>query len=112
MKYGILLSTIAGTAMTGAALADPIEGNWRTQNGETAAIGECGEAYCIILKTGDHAGKRIGRLSGGNGKYGGTVTDPVDDRTYSGSATVSGANMRLKGCALKIFCKTQNWERK
>ncbi len=111
MGKRLLLAIAASVAMTGAALADPIEGNWRTQSGETAAIGKCGGAYCITLKTGDHAGKRIGRLAGGDGNYSGTITDPDDDKEYSGSASVSGSNMRLKGCALKIFCKTQNWKK-
>ncbi len=92
-----------------AAAADPIEGNWKTQSGETAAIGNCGGSFCITLKTGKYAGKSIGKLSGAAGKYSGTITDPADDKTYSGAATVSGASMSLKGCALKVFCKTQKW---
>jgi uncharacterized protein (DUF2147 family) len=97
-------------AMTGFALAaEPIEGNWRTQSGETASITNCGGAYCITLKTGKHAGKRIGKVSGSGAKYSGTVTDPADDKTYSGSARVNGSSMKLKGCAYKVFCKTQIW---
>lgn len=101
---------LAMTAVT--AMADPIEGNWRTQSGETAAIASCGGAYCITLKSGKHSGKRIGKMSGSGGNYSGTITDPADDKTYSGSATVAGASMKLKGCALKIFCKTQTWTKR
>ncbi|PHP68323.1 hypothetical protein CSC94_06655 [Zhengella mangrovi] len=109
-----LLSLAAATfALTAvAAAAEPIEGNWKTQSGETASIASCGGAYCITLKTGDYKGKRIGQLSGSGGSYSGTITDPADDKTYSGSAKVTGASMKLKGCALKIFCKTQTWTKR
>ncbi|HMQ57504.1 MAG TPA: DUF2147 domain-containing protein [Rhizobiaceae bacterium] len=108
--------TIAATAaalmlMTAGALADPIEGNWKTASGETAGIGKCGGSFCITLKTGKYKGKQIGKVALKGKSYVGTVTDPDDDKTYSGSATVNGGSMKLKGCALKIFCKTQNWSK-
>ncbi len=93
------------------AFADIIEGNWKTESGETAAISKCGGSFCIKLKTGTYAGKSIGKMKGGNGSYDGTITDPADDKEYSGSAKVSGASMKMKGCALKIFCKTQTWKK-
>lgn len=107
----ILAGAIAG-ALTVPALADPIEGNWRTQSGETAAISKCGGAFCITLKSGAHAGKQIGRMSAkGDAKYSGSITDPSDDKTYSGSATLNGGSMKMTGCALKIFCKSQTWSK-
>lgn len=107
----ILAGAMAG-ALTVPALADPIEGNWRTQSGETAAISPCGGAFCITLKTGAHAGKRIGQMSAkGANRYSGSITDPSDDKTYSGSATLNGPSMKMTGCALKIFCKSQTWNR-
>ena len=68
---GVLLA-----AMSAPALADPIEGNWKTKSGETAAIAACGGDYCVQLKTGAHAGKRIGKMTGSNGKYSGTNHRP------------------------------------
>ena len=68
--------TVIGALMMtiGAALADPIEGNWRTEAGSTAAIGACGAGYCITLKTGKHAGKRIGTFqANGGGRYSGKM---------------------------------------
>ena len=97
--------------MTALAFADTIEGDWRTQSGETAGIAKCGGSFCIKLKTGEHSGKTIGRMKGSAGNYSGTITDPEDDRVYSGSARVNGGAMRMRGCALKIFCKTQTWRR-
>ena len=96
-------------AMTAPALADPIEGNWKTQSGETAAISTCGGSYCIKLKTGKHAGKSIGKLKTDGGGYSGKITDPANDKTYSGSASISGRSMKMKGCVLGILCRSQNW---
>lgn len=105
--FGIAAAALFSTA----ALADPIEGNWRTKSGETAAIGKCGGSYCVTLKTGTYAGKRIGKLKADGGKYTGTITDPEDDKTYSGSATINGSTLKMRGCALKVFCQTQDWKR-
>jgi len=101
---GVLLA-----AMSAPALADPIEGNWKTKSGETAAIAACGGDYCVQLKTGAHAGKRIGKMTGSNGKYSGTITDPAKDKTYSGSASVSGNTLKMKGCVLGVLCRSENW---
>ena len=113
MKTLKTLSLAAGIVAASAtlALADPILGNWKTQSGETAAIAKCGGSYCITLKTGKYAGKRIGKMKGASGTYDGSITDPADDKKYSGSAKVSGKSMKLKGCALKVFCKTQSWKK-
>lgn len=96
-------------AMSAPALADAIEGNWKTKSGETAAIASCGGAYCVTLKTGKHAGKRIGKMTGSAGSYSGTITDPANDKTYSGSASISGRTMKMKGCVLSILCRSENW---
>jgi len=95
-----------------ATAAEPIVGNWKTQTGGNASIKPCGGAYCITVVGGKYAGKRIGRLSGKGGTYSGTITDPADGKKYSGSAKVKGKGMKLRGCALKVFCKTQNWKKR
>ena len=117
MKNSILKLASAATFGAGlllagqASAADTISGKWRTQSGETAVISSCGSAYCIKLASGAYAGKRIGRMSGSGNSYSGTITDPSDDKKYSGSARVSGKTMKMRGCALKIFCKTQTWKK-
>lgn len=96
----------------GAALAtEPIEGSWKTASGETAVIAKCGGSFCITLKTGKHAGKRIGKLDGAGADYSGSITDPAADKTYSGSGAVSGNSLKMKGCVLKVLCKSQTWSR-
>lgn len=99
-------------AAPGIALAaEPIEGNWKTASGATAAIAKCGGSYCITLKTGKHAGKRIGKLDGTGADYSGSITDPETDKTYSGSGAVNGNSLRMKGCVLAVLCKSQTWTR-
>jgi uncharacterized protein (DUF2147 family) len=98
--------------MTGTALADPIEGNWKTQSGDTASIAG-GSSFSITLKTGKYAGKTIGSLkaSGGN-KYSGTITDPANDKSYSGTGTLSGSTLKMSGCVLGgLICKSQTWNK-
>ncbi len=112
-----IFKTLAGAAAIGfvlaatSATAEPIVGNWKTAEGNTAAISACGGSFCIKLKTGKYSGKSIGKLKGKDGKYTGTIADPANDREYSGSAQVSGSSMKLKGCALRIFCRTQSWSK-
>jgi uncharacterized protein (DUF2147 family) len=94
-----------------AAAAEPIEGDWKTEVGDTARIAPCAQGFCITLINGKYTGKMIGQLKGNGGLYKGQVTDPKDDQTYEGSAAVTGNNLKLEGCRLKIFCKSQVWKR-
>jgi uncharacterized protein (DUF2147 family) len=109
-KTGLIAAMVL--AMAGSALAaEPIEGSWKTASGETAAIAKCGSAYCVTLKTGKHAGRQIGKMSGTGAEYKGEITDPAADKTYSGSGSVSGNALKMKGCVMSVFCKTQTWTR-
>ena len=110
MKH-ILAAALLVAFASPALSAEPIEGNWKTASGETAAIAPCGGAFCITLKTGAHAGKQIGKLAGSGTDYSGSITDPKEDKTYSGSGSVSGNTLKMKGCDLSVFCKSQNWTR-
>lgn len=113
-KIMIRSLVLAGALALSAGLAqaeEPIVGNWKTMSGDTAVIGPCGGSYCITLKTGKYAGKKIGTLAGTGGTYDGDITDPAADKTYSGSGTISGNSLRMKGCVLKVLCKSQTWTR-
>ena len=111
MKRMSLAVAALALASLAAQAAEPVVGNWKTARGETAKISACGGAYCITLVTGKFSGRQIGKMSGSDGSYEGEITDPEADKTYSGSATVSGSSLKLTGCALKIFCKSQTWSR-
>jgi uncharacterized protein (DUF2147 family) len=96
----------------GAASADePIVGNWKTAAGDTAQIASCGGSYCIVLKSGRYAGKKIGILAGSGVTYTGQITDPANDKTYSGSGNIFGNSLKMKGCVLNVLCKSQTWTR-
>jgi uncharacterized protein (DUF2147 family) len=103
------LAAAAFVMAAGAAHADSIDGAWITAHGDTAVI----SGATITLKTGKYAGKTIGSMKpAGEGKYAGTITDPQDDKTYSGSAKLSGSSLELTGCAMGVFCRTQTWNKK
>lgn len=110
MLRNVSLALAVTVMMAGAAFADPIEGNWKTQSGETASISG-GGSFSITLKTGKYAGKTIGSLkAAGDNKYAGSITDPASDKTYSGKATISGSKMKMSGCVLGgLICKSQTW---
>lgn len=107
----LALSAAALLLAAGAAYADPIDGSWKTKSGETAAISGGGSS--IVLKTGKHAGKNIGSMkAAGAGKYTGTITDPGNNKTYSGKASLSGSTLKMSGCiAGGLICRTENWKK-
>ncbi|MEL6504188.1 MAG: DUF2147 domain-containing protein [Pseudomonadota bacterium] len=95
-------------ALSSTAFAQSIVGKWKTSDGRNASVVKCGGSFCI--KGSD--GSTVGRMKGSGNSYSGTITDPSNNRTYSGSAKVSGNSMKLRGCALKVFCRTQTWRRR
>jgi uncharacterized protein (DUF2147 family) len=112
MKRILGLAAAAVLLSSGLALADPIEGNWKTASGETATIAPCGGGFCIKLKTGKYAGKQIGKMSASGGNaYKGSITDPAEDKTYSGSGKVSGNALTMKGCVAVVFCRSESWSK-
>ena len=115
MKFAVSLAAISCMALllNSAQAAEPIEGLWKTQSGETAKIAPCSQGYCITLQTGKHKGKEIGHMSGSGASYKGKITDPNEDKTYSGKAEVAGKTMAMSGCVFGgLICKAQNWTRK
>jgi uncharacterized protein (DUF2147 family) len=113
MLRSLAVALVATLAFSAAALADPIEGNWRTDAGSTAQIADCGGAFCITLVSGEHSGKQIGRLSpNGANRYKGEITDPNNNKTYSGKARLSGNALEMSGCVFGgLICRNQNWQR-
>jgi uncharacterized protein (DUF2147 family) len=102
-----IIAVIAGIAHA----EEPIVGNWKTAAGDTAVIASCGGSYCVTLKTGKYAGRKIGTLAGTGGSYAGEITDPAAEKTYSGAGKVSGDSLRMQGCVMKVLCKSQTWTR-
>ncbi|WP_322989497.1 MULTISPECIES: DUF2147 domain-containing protein [unclassified Hoeflea] len=99
-------------AMTAPALADPIEGAWKTQAGDNAMISSCGGSFCIKLTSGEYAGTSIGKMKAtSSGNYAGSITKPSNGKTYSGSGKLSGSKLKMTGCVLKILCESQTWNK-
>ena len=108
----LTLAAVATLTISGVAAADPIEGRWKTDSGAIAQIAPGGGGFAITLRSGAHNGKRIGQMQpNGNGKYKGTITDPANDKTYSGNATLNGDRLAMQGCVAVVLCRTQNWQR-
>ncbi|MEW9806771.1 DUF2147 domain-containing protein [Mesorhizobium marinum] len=106
------LAGLAMIAATGLACADPIEGNWKTEAGSTARISACGSGFCIKLISGTHSGKQIGTMAASGSGYTGTITDPANDKTYKGKASIAGGILKMSGCVLGgLICQSQNWNR-
>lgn len=108
----LLLALGMTFALAGTSQAvEPIVGKWRSPDGGIVEIAACGGTYCAQVVAGRHKGKDVGQMQGAGSSYAGTVTDPRDQRTYEGTATVEEGELTLTGCALKVFCKTQVWVR-
>ncbi|MBP0438930.1 DUF2147 domain-containing protein [Tianweitania sediminis] len=110
----ILVAAIAATlSLTTIAAADNIEGRWLTDSGATATIASCGKAFCITLSSGAHKGRRIGRMNAdGESRYSGEITDPANNKTYAGKASLDGNSLSMKGCVLGgLICRGQKWTR-
>jgi uncharacterized protein (DUF2147 family) len=112
MRTPSILTAVFLTTAGLAHAADPLLGNWKTQNGETSQISRCGSAYCITAQSGQYAGRQIGTFSGKDDRYSGKITDPQTNRTYSGTLTLSGDSIKLTGCAMNVLCKSQTWTRR
>lgn len=125
MRHIILAAALA--ALSGAAAADPAEGLWQTEPDEGAyalvQIEPCGAAVCgTIMRTfnadGEYASPNLGRqividmVPVGEGEYEGRVWRPSNDKIYIGRMTLSGNQLRLRGCILGgAICSSQDWVR-
>lgn len=111
MKRALVIAA-AIFALVSTAHGDEIVGNWRTKSGETAAIAQCAGSFCITLKTGKFSGRQIGTFSGANGSYSGEITDPNNDKTYTGKAGISGTKLKMSGCVMfGLLCRSEIWQR-
>ncbi|SEQ81831.1 DUF2147 domain-containing protein [Thalassovita taeanensis] len=110
----------------GAALADPVEGVWKTQVDDGAyahvAIAPCGAKICgTITRTfnsgGEYKSGNIGKKlvwdmqANGKGHYAsGKIWQPSSDKVYRSKMALSGDTLKVSGCIGPI-CKKQSWNR-
>ena len=109
----LILAAMMLLAASFAAAAEPILGNWRTADGETISIRRCGGAFCSTVASGSYRGRSVGTVRGPGPVYEGEIVDPRDDKRWTGSMTVKAKRLSLKGCLMKVFCKTvQTWTKR
>lgn len=132
MKFRIALAALALASLSLPAHAQDANGTWLTASGETRVrIAPCGGNLCGTIVWVKNTGAKdehnpnaamksrglvginmIQMKPAGAGKWTGTLYNPQDGKTYSGSLTQNGANsLSLSGCVAGIFCRSQNWTR-
>ena len=123
----LLFSIVALLGLTGAVLADPVEGVWKTQVDDGAyayvTFAPCGERLCgVISRTfnsdGEYQSENLGKklvwdmVALGGGKYGsGKIWQPSKDRVFSSKMQLSGDTLYVRGCVAAVICKKQTWTR-
>ena len=124
----VLGAAIGLAIWAGAAMADPLEGLWRTardDNGNSGLIqvAPCGDALCGTLirafdaNGNEMASDNVGRLiisetrPRGNGEYRGKVYSPDRDQTYNSLLQLSGDTISVSGCVLGICRDGGTWTR-
>lgn len=125
MRYAILAAvTVLGFAAP--ALADPVEGVWKTQVDDGAyayiTIAPCGEKICgTISRTFDDSGEYNSANKGkpivwdmeaqGGGAYkDGKIWQPSTGKVYNSKMALTGNSLKVQGCVGPI-CKKQMWSR-
>lgn len=121
---------LAALGYAGAALADPVEGLWKTAPQDDGSYGfvmvaACANAICGVLVKGVNAqgetateGGNMGRqilwdmIPAGEGRYdGGKVWSPDRDTTYASELILDGDLLHVRGCFLGICRDGGTWTR-
>jgi uncharacterized protein (DUF2147 family) len=125
-----LILAAALSLLASAALADPVEGLWKTKPDDNGNFGHveiapCGAKLCgILVKAFDGSGAEIdspniGRkivwdmVANGDGTYGGgKVWAPDRDKTYKSKMKLDGSSLAVSGCVLGgAICRDSVWTR-
>ena len=128
----ILLAAGMSAMATATLAADPADGLWKTQPGDTGgylhvSIAECGSAICGTIDSAfdgngdqllsyENLGKQIiwDMVPEGGGQYdNGKIWAPDRDKTYNSKMTLDSQNkLTVKGCvAGGLVCRGQTWTR-
>lgn len=114
----------------GTAMADPIEGLWRTAPDDHGDIGyirvtQCGPKFCGTLERAENAhgeeiqpytiGRKIvwGLAQTSDGNYEGRIYAPDRDKEYMSKVELAGDRISVNGCVLGgLICRNGgNWTR-
>ena len=126
----VIVGMVIATAPT-VVLAGGVEGVWRTEADDKGAYLEvtigpcesdpsktCGNITRAVTKQGtDSKYPNLGRpivkdmqSADGTDYSGGTIWDPVHDKTFSSKMHLRGDDLDVKGC-VSIICSGQDWKR-
>ncbi len=113
MKRSLFAILALSVSCGSAFAAEPIVGTWKRTSGTVIEYKSCGgDDYCGTVLNGEFKGKSIGKMTGKDGSYKGTVNKLDEGKTYSGKASVSGSTLSLAGCvAGGLICKTEKLAR-
>lgn len=122
----VVMALALSVGMAAPAMADPVEGVWKTQVDDGAyahvTIAPCSGKICgVISKAFDSSGEistpNVGKRlvwdmqPNGGGKYsGGKIWQPSTGKVYKSKMTLSGSTLKVAGCVGPI-CKKQTWSR-
>ena len=126
-KLGMMIGALCLSA--GAVFADPAEGVWKTEPGDTGGylhvnVYGCGEALCGVIRKAfdaqgkandsyEHLNKRMlwDMQPEGGGQYGGGKIWAADrGKTYNSKMSLNGNTLNVEGC-VAVFCRGQSWTR-
>jgi uncharacterized protein (DUF2147 family) len=125
-----LVASLLAGGIAQAAGGDP-SGIWLTETGDSKVrLARCGAGFCgtlvsvtgkgldannpdPALRTRSVVGVQIvNAASATSDGYEGTLYNPKDGKTYSGSLTMTGPDtVVVSGCVMSVFCKRQTWKR-
>ncbi|MDP4004440.1 DUF2147 domain-containing protein [Methylobacterium sp. NEAU K] len=126
-----VLALLAAVPFCASARAADPAGLWLTETGSSRVrIASCGGGYCgtIVsapgkgldvknpdpsLRSRSVVGVQILNAPHADGSgYSGSLYNPNDGKTYSGSLRLTGPNaLEVSGCVMSVFCKRQTWTR-
>ncbi len=124
----IALGIVLTLGLAAPALADPLEGMWRTakdDNGNSGLIQvtPCGAKLCgTLVKAFDSSGAEmaspnIGRriiwdtVPAGGGQYKGRLYSPDRDKEYRSKLVLEGNRLSVSGCVLVACREGGVWQR-
>ena len=132
MKLKLALAAALLTILSLPASAQDATGTWLTASGETRVrIAPCGGAVCgtivwvkntgakdennpnAALKNRNLVGVNMIQMKpAGDRKWSGTLYNPQDGKTYSGTMTLSGNMLTTAGCVMGgLICRSVKWNR-
>ena len=126
-----LLAPLMMPAAASAQKAGDASGLWLTETGDSKVrLARCGGGFCgtiattsgtgldtnnpdASLRSRSLVGVRILNANAANADgYEGSLYNPKDGKTYSGTLKVKGPNaVEVAGCVMGVFCKRQTWTR-